>query len=68
LTKLRFTKHAAEKFALLRSFGFEVSKDQVIATIEEPERIERKGRQIVSTKTLDETYALRVIHEERERL
>jgi len=40
----------------------------VIATIEEPERIERKGRQIVSTKTLDETYALRVIHEERERV
>ena len=68
LTELRFTKHATEKFALLSRFGFLVSKDEVIAAIEEPERIERRGKQILSTKILDETYALRVVHEERERV
>jgi hypothetical protein len=62
---MKFTKHATEKFALLRTFGFALSQDQVTDTITAPDKMEKKGQQTISTKVLDGKFALRVVHEER---
>lgn len=65
LGRIVYTKHAAEKFGLLRKFGFKISQDIVINTINTPDRVDRKGGQTFSMKFMNEEYALRVVHEER---
>jgi hypothetical protein len=62
---MKFTKHATEKFGLLRSFGFTLTQDQVAGTITAPDRRENRGSQTISTNVLDGKFALRVVHEER---
>jgi hypothetical protein len=52
-----FTKHAIEKFDLLDRFGFKLSQDQVVATVTNPDRTERKGAQTFSMKALDKEFA-----------
>jgi hypothetical protein len=39
---MKFTKHATEKFGLLRTFGFTLTQDQVTGTITAPDK--RKQR------------------------
>ncbi|MBI2125918.1 MAG: hypothetical protein HYU02_01170 [Thaumarchaeota archaeon] len=65
MRKVTFTKHATEKFNLLRRFGFRVSEDQVIDAIISPGRVDRSERQTFSMKVIDKEFALRVVHEER---
>ena len=43
LVKATFTKHATEKFDLLRGFGFKISQRVVIGAISAPDRVEKKG-------------------------
>jgi hypothetical protein len=62
---MKFTKHATEKFGLLRTFGFTLTQDQVTGTITAPDKRENRGSQTISTKVLDGKFALRVVHEER---
>lgn len=62
---VRFTNHASEKFDLLITYGFKVSRSQVIEAIESPGKKEARGSQVVSTRALDGEFALRVVHEER---
>lgn len=38
---IRFTKHAEEKFDILKKHGVAVSRDRVIVTIEHPDFVER---------------------------
>ncbi len=65
MARVTFTRHAMEKFELVRRFGFEVSQDQVITVITAPDKTERRGVQTFSTKAMDREFALRVVHEER---
>jgi hypothetical protein len=62
---MKFTKHATEKFGVLRTFGFTLSQDQVTGAITAPDKRENRGSQTISTKVLDSKFALRVVHEER---
>jgi hypothetical protein len=62
---IRFTKHASDKFGLLRAYGFRLSHDEVLATVTEPDKRERRGAQTISRKILDDKFALTVVHEER---
>jgi|SRR3989337_2041886 len=61
--KFNFTKHAIQKFALLRKVKFPISKRKVRLAIISPTRLE-KGREgaLIATKILDEEYALRVVY------
>lgn len=65
ISKVIFTKHASEKFELLRKYGFNVEKKEVIQTVLKPDQIDERGNQCLALKVLDETYALRVVYEKR---
>src|SRR3989442_8486343 len=60
--KIRFTKHAREKFALLERYGFPLNEAAVKRTILNPSRVERRRGQVLATRPLDEEYAIRVVY------
>jgi len=64
-SKIRFTKHAREKFDFIKHYGFEIDKKEVFATIQNPKRLEQKNGQYFATKAIDMKYALRVVYEKR---
>jgi len=63
--RIKFTKHAVEKFEILRRYGLEVSKDQVRDTISKPKRVEQRGDQYLAIKPLNTRHALHVVYEKR---
>ena len=64
-SKVRFTKHASEKFEMLKHYGFETNEKQVIQTIQHPERLDKKDNQFFATRIIDSRHALRVVYENR---
>lgn len=42
-SRVRFTRHAAEKFELLKRYGFEVNKKEVVGAVLHPERVDERG-------------------------
>jgi len=60
-----FTKHAREKFDLVRHYGFEVGERKVLETVRNPSRLDQKYVQYFATKPIDAKYALRVVYEKR---
>lgn len=63
--RLRFTKHANEKFSFLLKYGFMIKKRDVIRTLSKPSRVDRKGNQILAMREINNKYALRVVYEQR---
>ena len=41
-SKVKFTKHAEQKFDLLKNYGFEITKEKVIRTVLKPKRLDKK--------------------------
>ena len=64
-SRVRFTKHATEKFNMLKRYGFEIEEKQVIETVLQPERLDERGNQFLATKVLGRKHALRVVYESR---
>ena len=64
-SRVRFTKHAAEKFQLLKRYGFEIEEKQVLDSVLRPGRLDEKGGQFLATKVLSQKHALRVVYERR---
>ena len=64
-SKIRFTKHALEKFDFVRQFGFVLEESQVIDAVKNPSRVDQKGNQFFASKVLDSKYGLRVVYEIR---
>ena len=60
--KIRFTRHAREKFELLKKYGFEISQATVEEAIGKPHLVERKDDQVLALKPLDPEYAVRVVY------
>jgi len=65
VSKVKFTKHAAEKLKVLKHYGFEVTERQVVDVILNPTRLERRKGQFFAVKLLDSTHGLRVVYEKR---
>jgi len=63
--RTRFTKHAREKFDLVKHYGFEVSEETVLETVRNPTRLDQKNTQYFATRAMDAKYALRVVYERR---
>ena len=59
------SKHARDKFEFVRRYGFDINEREVIETVLNPDRLDERGNQRLAIKVLDETYALRVVYEER---
>ena len=64
-SRVRFTRHAVEKFELLKHYGFEVNKKEVVGTILHPQRADERGSQFFATGIVDAKHALRVVYEKR---
>ena len=64
-SRIRFTKHACEKFNIVRHYGFEVDEAKVVEVIQNPMRIDRKNAQHFAIRVIDAKYALRVVYEKR---
>ena len=65
--KIRLTRHAAEKFDVLRRYGFEIRKKLVINAILDPEHLEERNNQSFATSIIGPKYALRVVYENRKK-
>ena len=51
--RITFTKHATEKFDVLRNYGFEVQRKQIVQTILDPESLHERGNQFFATRAID---------------
>ena len=50
VSKIKFTKHALEKFDFLKKYSFEISREQVLDAILNPNRLDKKGNQFLLLK------------------
>jgi hypothetical protein len=64
-SKIRFTKHATEKFDLLKRYGFEIEQKQVAEAVLRPERLDERGGQFLATRVISRRHAIRVVYESR---
>lgn len=64
-SKIRFTKHAREKFEFVKHYGFEIDEKKVIEAIQNPTRTDQKNAQYFAIKAINAKYALRVVYEKR---
>ena len=64
-SKIIFTRHAMEKFRVLKRYGFEVSKKHVVEAVLNPEGLDRRGGQYFAMKIINSEHALRVVYEKR---
>ena len=68
VSKIKFTKHALEKFDFLKKYSFEISREQVLNAILNPNRLDKKGNQFFAIKIINAKHCLRVVYEKAGRL
>ena len=62
---IRFTKHAREKFSVLRRHGVYLSRKQVIETVRKPDVIDRSRHPLLIAQcAVDATHVLRVVYKQ----
>jgi len=58
-----FTKHARDKFEVLKRHKFLISKQQVVKTVEYPDLIdESRLPLLIAQRKIDRNYVLRVVY------
>ena len=63
MMRIRFTRHALEKFTVLRRHGVFVSREKVLRTIAFPDTIDyRRDPLLIAQGDLDTTHVLRVVY------
>lgn len=65
VSKVKFTRHAVEKFDVLKRYGFEVGERQVVDVVLNPALLEKRDGQFFAVKLMDLKHALRVVYEKR---
>jgi len=59
---VHFTRHAREKFAILKGHKFSLSKDQVIDAVVNPDVLDRsRAPLLIAQKKISSTHVLRVV-------
>jgi len=64
MKEVRFTKHAYEKFALLKKYGFPIDEAAVRQAIASPTQLGRRGDQLLALKPISNEHDIRVVYEE----
>ena len=60
---IKFTKHANDKFKILKRHHFLISKNQVLKAIEKPDLIDySRSPLLIAQHTIDSNYVLRVVY------
>lgn len=63
--RVRFTRHAVEKFERLKRHGVIVRKSRVVQTVTRPEAIDyRRSPLYIAQSELDKYHVLRVVYRE----
>ncbi len=63
-----FTKHAREKFNVLKRHKFEISKEQVEFTVIDPDLIDRSRIPLlIAQRKIDKSHVLRVVYKKEGR-
>jgi len=62
-SKVKFTKHAIEKLKVVKRYSFEISREQVVETVLDPKRLDKRGDQYFAIKIINSKHALRVVYE-----
>ena len=57
-----FTKHASEKFEILKGHKFFVSKEQVLLVVTNPDMIDSRPPLLIAQRKFDSTHVLRVVY------
>ena len=61
--KIIFTKHALQKFVVLRRHGVKISKEQIVEIVTKPERMDyTRLPLLIAQREFDSTRVLRVVH------
>lgn len=62
---IHFTKHAIEKFSILKERGFVVSRNDIVATVTRPDIIDRSRYPLlIAQAPFDKNRVLRVVYKE----
>jgi len=61
---IRFTKHAEQKFNDLAEIGFTITREQVLTTVQNPEKVDNSVIPPVAQSVISETHVLRVVFAE----
>ena len=62
-----FTKHAKDKFNILKKHKFIVSEEQVLKTIQKPDLIDTSRLPLfIAQRRIDKTHILRVVYKQEE--
>ena len=64
-SRIRFTKHAREKFEFVKRYGFSIDEKKVVEAIQNPTCTEQKSGQCFAIKIINAKYALRAVYEKR---
>jgi mRNA-degrading endonuclease RelE of RelBE toxin-antitoxin system len=60
---IHFTKHAGEKFNILKKHSLNISKQFIIETVNAPDQIDHSRLPLlIAQKSLDSTHVLRVVY------
>ena len=66
---IHFTRHAEDKFEILRKHGVTVTKEQVIAAVQRPDYLDRSRLPLlIAQGDLDRHHVLRVVYKQEEGL
>jgi hypothetical protein len=60
--RIRFSRHASEKFEFLKKYGFVVTEEYVEDAIANPDRVDQRDDLTLAIKPLDDEYGLRVVY------
>ena len=61
-----FTKHAHDKFEILKNHKFVVAKPQVLKTLQAPELIDRsRSPLLIAQRKIDKNHVLRVVYKQQ---
>ncbi|MBL7073655.1 DUF4258 domain-containing protein [candidate division KSB1 bacterium] len=67
MKSIDYTRHARNKFDILKRHGFEVTPDQVEETVLNPEKvIPQPGGRFIAQKGITERHVLRAVYREEE--
>ena len=65
MKEIRFTQHSEEKIEILATHGLQITKQLVIDTIVNPDRIEEKENQKkIAQKSFNQNLVIRVVYRE----
>ncbi len=59
--RIRFTRHARQKFTDLAELGFEIAEEQIIAALQAPDYVDHEADPPIAQKTISDRHVIRIV-------